>query len=140
MTDLWLQVAGAIKAMVVRGAPAIGITAAYGLAMADKAGCDTGLARDQLAASRPTAVNLQWALDRILSSPDMEEAALALHQEDLQLNTRLGLAGAELLSGAGLDILTCSEGKFVSTDHFRENFNLSKGSASPAISANQNRE
>ena len=59
------EVAGAIKNMVVRGAPAIGITAAYGLVMAEKTGKDTDLAREVLAASRPTAVNLQWALDRI---------------------------------------------------------------------------
>ena len=53
---------------MVRGAPAIGITAAYGLAMAEKAGKDTDLAREVLSASRPTAVNLQWALDRFAGS------------------------------------------------------------------------
>ena len=51
--------------MVVRGAPAIGITAAYGMAMAQKAGEDMNEAYNVLAASRPTAVNLKWALDRV---------------------------------------------------------------------------
>ena len=74
-----VKVAGAITAMVVRGAPAIGITAAYGLAMAQKAGQDTDEALAVLAASRPTAVNLRWALDKVRSSPDMEAAAVALH-------------------------------------------------------------
>ena len=51
--------------MVVRGAPAIGITAAYGMAMAQKRGEDMEEAYTVLAASRPTAVNLKWALDRV---------------------------------------------------------------------------
>ena len=51
--------------MVVRGAPAIGITAAYGMAMAQKRGEDMEEAYTVLAASRPTAVNLIWALDRV---------------------------------------------------------------------------
>ena len=59
------QTAGAIKDMVVRGAPAIGITAAYGMAMAQKRGENMEEAYTILAASRPTAVNLQWALDRV---------------------------------------------------------------------------
>ena len=50
---------------VVRGAPAIGITAAYGMAMAQKRGEDMEEAYTVLAASRPTAVNLIWALDRV---------------------------------------------------------------------------
>ena len=59
------QTAAAIKDMVVRGAPAIGITAAYGMAMAQKRGENMEEAYTILAASRPTAVNLQWALDRV---------------------------------------------------------------------------
>ena len=51
--------------MVVRGAPAIGITAAYGMAMAQKNGESMEDAYNILAASRPTAVNLKWALDRV---------------------------------------------------------------------------
>ena len=60
------QTAGAIKDMVVRGAPAIGITAAYGMAMAQKRGENMEEAYTILAASRPTAVNLRWALDRVI--------------------------------------------------------------------------
>ena len=51
--------------MVVRGAPAIGITAAYGMAMAQLNGEDMNTAFNVLAASRPTAVNLMWALNRV---------------------------------------------------------------------------
>ena len=51
--------------MVVRGAPAIGISAAYGMAIAQKMGEDMSKAYNILAASRPTAVNLLWALERV---------------------------------------------------------------------------
>ena len=62
---MFCQVASAITSMVVRGAPAIGITAAYGMAIAQKTGEDMAEAYRVLAASRPTAVNLKWALDRV---------------------------------------------------------------------------
>ena len=61
----YLQVASAIRSMVVRGAPAIGITAAYGMAIAQKKGEDLEEAYRVLADSRPTAVNLKWALDKV---------------------------------------------------------------------------
>lgn len=74
----------------MRGAPAIGITAAYGMAMAQRRGEDLMAARALLAASRPTAVNLAWALEKVSGAEDMEEVAVLLHQEDIQLCTRLG--------------------------------------------------
>ena len=69
--EVWLelttygQVVEAIKTMAVRGAPAIGVAAAYGMALAALRGDDRARANAELAASRPTAVNLFWALDRI---------------------------------------------------------------------------
>lgn len=92
-------VADAIRDMVVRGAPAIGIAAAYGLALAWNNGEDLEAARERLLASRPTAVHLRWALDRIYASPPSawEAAAAALHAEDQAINRRLGDAGARLL-------------------------------------------
>jgi len=76
--------------MVVRGAPAIGITAAYGLAMAARQKANLVEARAALANSRPTAVNLAWALERVGKSDDWEEEAVAIHQEDVRLCQRLG--------------------------------------------------
>ena len=88
-------VAEAIRTMVVRGAPAIGITAAYAMVLAARqhhgsAGFLTQmkLAKDELAASRPTAVNLFWALDRMWAlicragdDPDaLEREAAAIHR------------------------------------------------------------
>lgn len=92
-------VADAIAAMVVRGAPAIAIAAAYGLALAVARGEDRAEARGRLLASRPTAVNLRWALERLdaVADADLRAAAIALHAEDVAINQALGREGAALL-------------------------------------------
>ena len=64
------QVADCIRTMAVRGAPAIGLAAAYGLALAD----DRDAAAELLRSTRPTAVNLAWALDQARGAPDVLEA------------------------------------------------------------------
>ena len=63
------EVAEAIREMAVRGAPAIGVAAAYGLALAAARGEDLDAAEAVLASSRPTAVNLRWALERMRPEP-----------------------------------------------------------------------
>src|SRR6476646_6661571 len=63
------EVAEAIRTMVVRGAPAIGVAAAYGLALASDHDEDLAAADAVLRASRPTAVNLAWALDEMAGDP-----------------------------------------------------------------------
>src|SRR3954463_6977635 len=60
------EVADAINRLAVRGAPAIGLAAAYGLAVEAERGGDVGSGAELLAATRPTAVNLRWAIDRAL--------------------------------------------------------------------------
>ena len=79
------QTADAIRDMVIRGAPAIGITAAYGLALEARRGGDLALARSVLLASRPTAVNLRWALERLATIPrsELEAEAISIHEEDI---------------------------------------------------------
>ena len=91
--------ANAIRDMVVRGAPAISITAAYGMALAVHQGEDLEEARAALMASRPTAVNLRWALERIAAFPP-EEIAVEAHriqEEDLAINQAIGHSGSALL-------------------------------------------
>lgn len=109
----------AISAMQVRGAPLIGITAAYGLACAlvdDASDDNLRAASDRLTATRPTAVNLQWALDQMAQSigalPESERAAAALEKahalraEDIATCERIGLNGAQVLpSTDGSDTL-----------------------------------
>lgn len=93
------EAADAIRDMVVRGAPAIAITAAYGMAMEASAGGDLSAARTCLQRSRPTAVNLRWALERLAVVPPEHLLAEArrLHEEDRQINIALGDHGARLL-------------------------------------------
>lgn len=104
------SVADAIRDMVVRGAPAIGITAAYGLALAARG--DLQAAADMLVAARPTAVNLRWAVERLEKVPpqDLASAARALHLEDIALNQALGDHGAALLPRGATVYTHCNTG------------------------------
>ncbi|HXH02536.1 MAG TPA: S-methyl-5-thioribose-1-phosphate isomerase [Candidatus Competibacteraceae bacterium] len=128
--DSAIAVAAAIQDMVVRGAPAIGISAAYGVVLAaaeryraDPAGWRQPLAADLalLGASRPTAVNLFWALkrmERVLEEvdegdplPRLLAEARAIHEEDIAANRRMGELGAGLLLQTPGAVLThCNTG------------------------------
>lgn len=107
--------AKAITDMVVRGAPAIGITAAFGIALAAKNDDDLKIAYQQLAASRPTAVNLFWALERMQSVQSQSheallKEALAIHQEDIQANLTMGQLGSELIADNSQIYTHCNAG------------------------------
>lgn len=96
------SVAQAITDMVVRGAPAIGITAAYGVALAAFNNENLESAYQVLAESRPTAVNLFWALERMKQVTPQSGAALlteaiAIHEADLANNIRMGDFGATMI-------------------------------------------
>lgn len=104
------EVADAIRTMVVRGAPAIGVAAAYGMAMAARNGEDLEEAARVLKAARPTAVNLAWAVDRMLRLGCRVADAEAIHREDVEANMRMGRFGADLL-GPHTTVLThCNAG------------------------------
>jgi methylthioribose-1-phosphate isomerase len=109
------EVAAAIRDMVVRGAPAIGVAAAFGMALAALRGDDVRAAGDELRSARPTAVNLMWAVDRMLCSGRLQPADLVaeaqeIFAEDVEANHRIGRFGAELL-GAQTTVLThCNAG------------------------------
>jgi len=105
------EVAAAIRDMIVRGAPAIGVSAAFGLALAAKRGDDLQQAADELRASRPTAVNLMWAIDRMLAARgDLTEEAIAIFDEDVAACRRIGRYGAELLGGTATVLTHCNAG------------------------------
>ncbi|MCB9689863.1 MAG: S-methyl-5-thioribose-1-phosphate isomerase [Alphaproteobacteria bacterium] len=99
------EAARAIRDMVVRGAPAIGITAAYGFALDVLAGGDRQRAAEVLLASRPTAVNLRWAIERMLPVPTerLLDEAVAIHREDVAINRAIGAHGLRLVERLGLD-------------------------------------
>jgi methylthioribose-1-phosphate isomerase len=103
------EVAEAIRTLAVRGAPAIGIAAAYGLALAAEHGEDVDSAFAALAASRPTAVNLRWALEAMRGDPTRERA-LGIHADEVDRCRRMGAHALELFP-AGARVLThCNAG------------------------------
>jgi methylthioribose-1-phosphate isomerase len=119
--EVWLrctspeEVADAIGRLAVRGAPAIGVAAAYGLVLAAPDEFDS--AADLLAAARPTAVNLRWAVDQVRAAgPDGALAAARAIEERERAATRLiAEHGAELL-GSGERVLThCNTGALATT-------------------------
>jgi methylthioribose-1-phosphate isomerase len=105
-------VATAIRDMIVRGAPAIGVAAAFGMALAAGRGDDLRAAASVLKASRPTAVNLAWAVDRMLlvAPGAMEAEAESIHREDVEGNMRMGRFGAELLRDGATVLTHCNAG------------------------------
>lgn len=111
------DVATAISEMVVRGAPAIAISAGYGLGLAVLHQENRAEAHQRLLSSRPTAVNLQWALERLKAVPDENiiDEAINIHQEDLQINRAIGKHGAPLLKGGVLTI--CNTGALATGGH-----------------------
>jgi methylthioribose-1-phosphate isomerase len=128
----WEEVAEAIRTLTVRGAPAIGVTAAFGVALAalrspasrvEDLVADLDRASAGLAATRPTAVNLFWALDRmrrhalerrgggveVLRQSLVAEAQRIL-EEDVESNRRLGAYGAWLVPEGGRILTHCNAG------------------------------
>ena len=124
------EVARAIETMVVRGAPAIGVTAAMGVALGAQ-----GVKRDRnlssvmervfqvLAQTRPTAVNLKWALKRMRAvyegnkegslatlRKSLKDEALRMYDEDIAVNRALGALGAKLLENSSTILTHCNAG------------------------------
>lgn len=136
--DDYHEVARAITEMYVRGAPAIGAAAAFGMALAAQQSTATdrmALLRDLetaaaiLNAARPTAVNLSWAVARQLRVATNEElesvdevrdalltAAQKLADEDVEINRRMGFHGAELISDGDTILHHCNTGALATVD------------------------
>ena len=124
------KVADAIRRVVVRGAPAIGVAAAYALCLAameykgqnpEEFQKSMAAASAELAASRPTAVNLFWALDRMglalgaagcgaEALPILIREAEAIHREDVAMNRAIGAAGAAIVPHGARILTHCNAG------------------------------
>lgn len=111
------EVAAAIRDLVVRGAPAIGIAAAWGVVLAARQGADLDAAIARLRAARPTAVNLMWALDRMRArsaagadAAALEREAQSIQDEDLAANRRMGELGAALIAPGSSVLTHCNTG------------------------------
>jgi methylthioribose-1-phosphate isomerase len=130
------EVAAAIRDMAVRGAPAIGVAAAFGLVLAARAGrgrsgpqAERSLreAADELCRARPTAANLRWATDRMLRATagqapgDLEarllQEAERMAEEDIAINRRMGLFGAGLLKDGDTVLHHCNTGALATVDY-----------------------
>ena len=131
------QVVGAIREMVVRGAPAIGVTAAFGLALAAFQSsartpaallADLQVAAAELKDSRPTAKNLSWALDNVLKNVESSDQAVqelriailtcaqALADDDVRLNQQMARLGATLIEDGDTIIHHCNTGALAAVD------------------------
>jgi methylthioribose-1-phosphate isomerase len=103
------DVADAIRVLAVRGAPAIGIAAAYGLALAAARGEDLDAAYEMLASSRPTAVNLRWALEAMRDDPSRDRAE-RIHADEVDRCRRMGAHAVELFPGGARVLTHCNAG------------------------------
>jgi methylthioribose-1-phosphate isomerase len=107
----------AIKSLRVRGAPAIGIAAAYGVVIGVRNGTPLSEVTGYLRTSRPTAVNLFWALDRMKRVGGALDEARAIHEEDAAMCHAIGRAGAELIRD-GTGVLThCNTGGLATAEY-----------------------
>jgi len=122
------DVARAIEEMAVRGAPAIGIAAAYGVVLAARRGEPLFSSIDRLFSTRPTAVNLYWALCRMKSLAEMydgnrdlpsalEAEAVRMHTEDIAINKRLSYNGQGLLPQTASVITHCNAGSLATAGY-----------------------
>ena len=118
------QVTQAIRDLAVRGAPAIGIAAAWGAAMAAQQDAAMAEVLAMLRAARPTAVNLMWALDRMKKriAAGADAAALlheaqAIQDEDLAANRRMGELGAALIAAPAGVLTHCNTGSLATAGY-----------------------
>lgn len=135
--ETYEEVAGAIRDMVVRGAPAIGAAAAFGMALAARQSKaekvlalqnDLAYAGEVLKAARPTAVNLAWAVDKLLklaieytTVEDIREAILTAAQkiadDDVATNKILGAHGSQLIKNGDTVLHHCNTGSLATVDY-----------------------
>ena len=107
------ELEGAIKSLAVRGAPCIGVFAAYGIAALRQNIADDEeflAAAQRVRRSRPTAVNLAWAVDRVLSAADPLAEARAIHEEQIAIDALIGENGLELVPKNARILTICNTG------------------------------
>ena len=107
----------AIKDMIVRGAPAIGVAAGFGMALAYLNGDNLDKAADKIKAARPTAINLFWAVDRVLNSKNPLDEALKMYQEDIDTSMAIGRYGSEVIDDGDTILTHCNAGALACVDY-----------------------
>ena len=107
------EIEDAIRTLAVRGAPAIGIFGGYGVALLRDAIADDDAflaAAQRVRNARPTAVNLAWAVDRVLAAADMRAEAAAIHREQMAIDAAIADAGLDLIPKNAKIITHCNTG------------------------------
>jgi methylthioribose-1-phosphate isomerase len=104
------EVAEAIRSMAVRGAPAIGVAAAYGYSLAVQRGEDADEATAVLEGARPTAANLAWALREVRAAPDPAARARELHAEEVERCRQMSAHAASLIAPGSRALTHCNTG------------------------------
>jgi methylthioribose-1-phosphate isomerase len=126
LPDEWVElecrsaedVAEAIRVLAVRGAPAIGIAAGYGYALAAALGENLDQAAATLLGSRPTGVNLAWALERMRAPGEaLAGRARAIHAEEVERCVRMGEHGADLMGAGARPLTHCNTGALATGGH-----------------------
>ncbi|WP_409197890.1 S-methyl-5-thioribose-1-phosphate isomerase [Methanobrevibacter acididurans] len=115
--NTYQDVIQAIKNMTVRGAPAIGVAAAFGMVLADKEGVDLEIAAKEIKASRPTAINLFWAVNRVLKSDNPLTEAIQMYNEDIETNLNIGKYGSEIIDDGDTILTHCNAGALACVDY-----------------------
>lgn len=104
----------AIKTMVVRGAPAIGVTAAYAMALAEQENENLKTAAEEIKQARPTAINLFWAVDKILENLEKGKTAIStakqMEKEDIKINKKIGEYGNTIIEQNDTILTHCNAG------------------------------
>ncbi len=116
------DVIDAIMTMKVRGAPAIGVAAAFGMALAELAGEDLEDAADAIKSARPTAVNLFWAVDRVLRAANSDSGsalkeAIKMYDEDVETNRAIGKYGSVVIDDGDTVLTHCNAGALACVDY-----------------------
>ena len=111
------DVINAIKTMKVRGAPAIGVAAAFAMALAEIAGENMEKSANEIKNARPTAVNLSWAVERVLNSKSPIEEALRMYDEDIHTNMAIGKNGAAIIDDGDTVLTHCNAGALACVDY-----------------------
>ncbi|WP_409200736.1 S-methyl-5-thioribose-1-phosphate isomerase [Methanobrevibacter sp. DSM 116169] len=111
------EVIEAIDNMTVRGAPAIGVAAAFAMALAFINNDDLKKAADEIKSSRPTAINLFWAVDRVYNSDNPLEEALNIYNEDIETNIAIGNFGSKIIEDGDTILTHCNAGALACVEY-----------------------
>ena len=108
------EVITAIKTMKVRGAPAIGVSAAYAMALAEVQGENLEQAGQDIKQARPTAINLFWAVDKVLKSVEQGntavDTAIQMEKDDISINKKIGEYGNTVIDDGDTILTHCNAG------------------------------